>query len=126
MAQGSGLKQLKKAPKSAGSQKRKVVKSKATPSKGRKHKSARRPHALHAAKPQESITKQINKRNEALVAAKAVASGNKFFLKDIADRGTKEHVQQIKARDKKQDKNTKMTGRLKEQIKQLQQGTKKR
>ena len=124
MAQGS-LKNLKKAPKSAGSQKRKVVRGK-TQAKGRKQKSARRTHAVETAKNQTGITKQINKKNEAIVAAKAIASGTNFALKDISERGSKEHHQQLKARDKKQDKSNKLTGRLKEQIKKLQQGTKTR
>ena len=124
MAQGT-LKKLKQAPKSAGAAKRKVVRSKAL-SKGRKHKNARRSHAVQSAKPEVNVTKQINKKNEAIVAAKAVASGDRFFLKDIADSGTKEHKGQIKARDKKQDKSTNFSGRLKDQIQQLQKGTKLR
>jgi hypothetical protein len=123
MAQGS-LKNLKKAPKSAGSQKRKVLRTK-TANKGRKVKSARRAHALEAAKPEIAVTKQICKKNEAYVAAKVVASGNKLSLTDISDRGTQRHQQQLRARDKKQTKgNSKLTGRLKDQIAQLQKGTK--
>ena len=38
--------------------------------------------------------KQINKKNEALVAAKAIASGTSFSLRDISERGSKEHKQQ--------------------------------
>ena len=124
MAQGN-LKNLRKAPRSAGSQKRKAIRSKAQ-SKGRKHKNARRTHAVEAARPQVGITKQINRKNEAIVAAKAIASGTSFSLSDISERGSKEHQQQIKARDKKQDKSTKLTGRLKDQIQKLQQGTKTR
>jgi len=121
MAQG-GSNKLKRAPRSAGSQKRKAVKA---PSKGRKTKAARRPQAVQANKPLESMTKQINKKNESIVAAKAIASGSKFFLKDISERGSKEHTQQIKVRNKKQDRNSNsMTGRLRTQIEQLQQGTK--
>ncbi|CAB9513903.1 expressed unknown protein [Seminavis robusta] len=122
MAQGSSMK-LKKTPKSGGSQKRKVVRSK-TMTKGRKGRNARRTHAVNAAKPEVALSKQINKKNEAYVAAKAVASGDKFFLKDISERGKSTHTQQVKARDKKQDKSQKLTGRLKSQIQQLQKGTK--
>jgi hypothetical protein len=124
MAQGS-LKNLKKAPKSAGSQKRKVLRTK-TANKGRKVKSARRTLACEAAKPEIAVTKQICKKNEAYVAAKVVASGNKLVsLTDITDRGTQRHQQDLRARDKRQSKgNSKLTGRLKDQIAQLRKGTK--
>lgn len=125
MAQGN-LKKLKKAPKSAGSQKRKAVKSVKTQSKGRKLKKARSVAAVQSSTSIEQVSKQINKKNEALVAAKAVSAGNKFFLNDIAERGMKEHKDQIRARNKKQDMSKKLTGRIKEQIKKLEQGTKTR
>ena len=88
MAQGGGLKKLKKASKSAGSQRRKTVRSK-TSTKGRKQKHARRTHAVNSARPQEVISKQINKKNESLAAAKAIACGMKFTLTDLSEKGTK-------------------------------------
>jgi Protein of unknown function (DUF2462) len=125
MAQGNLKKNLKKAPKSAGSQKRKVLRTK-TAGKGPKVKTARRSRAMEAAKPEISVTKQICKKNEAYVAAKVVASGNKLLvLNDMTEKGSKRHEQEIRARDKKQTKgNSKMTNRLKDQIQQLQKGTK--
>lgn len=125
MAQGN-LKKLKKAPRSAGSQKRKTVRNKTTKAKGRKQHNARRTQAVESARHQVSTSKSINRKNEAIVAAKAIASGAGFSLRDISERGSKEHKQQLKAREKKQDKSTKLTGRLKDQIKKLQQGTKTR
>jgi len=124
MVQGAGLKNLKKASKSAGSQRHKGAGK--YQAKGRKQKNACRPHAVNAAKPQVSISKSINKKNESVVAAKAVACGMKFSLTDLTDKGTKEQKAQLKARDKKQDKSTKLTGRLKDQIAKLKQGTKTR
>jgi uncharacterized protein involved in exopolysaccharide biosynthesis len=123
MAQGN-LGKLKKAPKSAGSQKRKVVRSKTVQSKGRKQKKARHTAAVESAKPIEQMSKQINRKNEALVAAKAVGAGNRFFLSDIAEQGIKEHKDQIKSRNKKQDKANKMSGRIKDQLEKLEHGTK--
>lgn len=123
MAQGN-LGKLKKPSKSAGSQKRKVVRSKTTQTKGRKQKKARSAAVVESAKTHEAVSKQINRKNEALVAAKAVSAGNKFYLTDISERGANEHKAQIKARNKKQDNAGKMTGRLKDQIAKLEQGIK--
>ena len=125
MAQGSGLQKLKKAHKSAGSQRRKVA-GKKSATKGRMQKKARRSHAVAAAKPQSEISKSISRKNESLIAAKAIAGGMKFSLTDLTSKGTKEHKAQIKARDKKQDSSTKLTGRLKDQIQKLKEGTKTR
>jgi hypothetical protein len=125
MAQGTLKSRLKKAPKSGGSQKRKAIRAKTVQSKGRKQKKASRAAAVQANKPIEEATKQINKRNEALIAAKAVSSGAKFYLNDISERGLKEQKDQIRQRNKKQDKANSMTGRLKEQIKQLESGKKR-
>ena len=126
MAQGSGLQKLKKAHKSAGSQRRKVAGKKSATAKGRMQKKARRSHAVAAAKPQSEISKSISRKNESLIAAKAIAGGMKFSLTDLTSKGTKEHKAQIKARDKKQDSSTKLTGRLKDQIQKLKEGTKTR
>ena len=125
MAQGAGLKNLKKASKSAGSQRRKAQVKKAS-TKGRMQKKARRTHAVASAKPQTEISKSISRKNESLVAAKAIANGMHFSLKDLTTNGTKEHKAQLKARDKKQDSSTKLTGRLKDQIQKLKEGSNKR
>lgn len=125
MAQGGNLNKLKKATKSAGAQRRKTGKH-MTQAKGRVQKNARRTHAVRDARPQTQISKEINRKNEKIVAAKAVASGQNFRLTDLAEKGKKEHKSQLKARDKKQDTSTKLTGRLKDQIKKLKEGTRTR
>jgi len=116
MAQG--LAKLSKTKKSGGSQKRKVLKKK-TLSKGRKEYRARKTRSAASYRDEKETTKAINKKNEAIVAAKAVSVGTQFFLSDVAEKGKKEMKKQIKERNKKQGKATEMSDRLKDQLKRL-------
>lgn len=120
MAQGSGkkLSSVGKGKKSGGSQKRKSNKQischkgprKIYKAKGRKGTEAR----------QDVLTaKAINKKNEALCSAKAIASGTRFFLNDVKKVGKQELSDQNKIRNKKDDQEKKLTGRLKEQLRKL-------
>ncbi|KAL7557710.1 hypothetical protein ACA910_018504 [Epithemia clementina (nom. ined.)] len=118
MAQGSG--KLGKAQKSKGSQKRKAIRKK-TVSKGRK---SFQPKGLKSdihLRSELDTTKAINKRNETIVAAKAVGSGTTFFLKDVAEKGNKEMKKQITERNKKQNKHksAKLSDRLEDQLKKV-------
>mmetsp|Transcript_5600 Transcript_5600/g.7969 ORF Transcript_5600/g.7969 Transcript_5600/m.7969 type:complete len:121 (-) Transcript_5600:256-618(-) len=115
MAQGGA--KLGKAKKSAGSQRRKQVVKK-TVGKGRKaYKAKGRKGAVEREKNETS--KAINRKNEALVCARAVGSGDRFFLKDIRETGKKEIDQQNKERYRKENKSAKVTDRLKDQLKKL-------
>lgn len=117
MAQGSG--KLGKSKKSAGGQK-KAVKSKKTLHKGRKQFSIKgKKKNSVAVRAELDTTKAINKRNEALVAAKAVSVGTAFFLSDIKEAGQNEIKAQTKQRNKKENKASKVSDRLKTQLKKL-------
>jgi hypothetical protein len=119
MAQGS-LKNLSKKKPSAGAQKRKVVRAKTTVAKGRckdrllpskKHESQQHRETVET-------SKTINRKNEALIAAKAVGNGTQFFLSDIATKGAHTLHRQLKERDKKQSKGN-ANDRLKAQLRKL-------
>lgn len=99
MAQGSAKLASKK--KSAGALRRKVVRKK-TVTKGKKQFQNKRSPNLD----QMETTKAINRRNEKMIAAKAVSAGTQFFLTDISDKGEKEMKANLRARDKKQSKTT--------------------
>jgi hypothetical protein len=117
MAQGLG--KLKKTP---GAQKRKTAahkkKKQATITKGRKHYNPKGRKAEQQ-RPQVAISKAINRKNEALISAKAVSDGTKFALRDVSELGKTELQAQQKARTKKEDKATRLTDRLKDQLKKL-------
>lgn len=101
MAQGSGgSKKPTKKAKSAGSQRRQLVRGKKTFSKGTRDCKPKAPHAAAAEK--AATTKAINIKNEVAIAAKAVSVGTKFFLSDVAAKGEKEMKKQLRARDKKE------------------------
>lgn len=107
--------------KSKASQKRKVVRAK-TATKGRKQPSNKSGRYCNSSayRAQHETTKAINKKNESLIAAKAVGVGTKFFLADIADSGKQELTKQTQERDKKQqNKSSRATNRLKEQLRKL-------
>lgn len=113
MAQGSA--KLSKKPKSVGASKKKFVRTK-TVTKGRKE----RQHKNNAAKADDiSTTKAINRKNEACVAAKAVAVGTQFFLTDIATKGKSERNKKLGERNKKQEKASGTSDRLKAQLRKL-------
>ena len=118
MAQGMGKLSGKRRASSGGAQKRKVAKKRAL-KKGRKscHVKGRKNNL--AAKVDSDTTKAINRKNEALVAAKAVSVGTKFFLKDIKETGVKEVKKQLNDRNRKEKKATKVSDRLKVQLKKI-------
>jgi|UPI000581ABB2 hypothetical protein len=118
MAQGSA--KLSKPKKSQGSQKRKTVKAKSV-SKGRKSFSAKG-SKTSSFKDEIDTSKAINRKNESIVAAKAVSVGTRFFMSDVSEKGTKEMNKQLKERSKKQDKSTKLSDRLRDQLKKLNDG----
>lgn len=118
MVQGGG--KLAKSLKSKGAQRRQTVRKKAL-GKGRKQFRAKKLKTDLHLRSEHDTTKNINKKNEALVAAKAVSSGTNFFLKDMADRGSREFKKQITERNKKQNKQqaTRLTDRLQTQLKKV-------
>lgn len=116
MAQGS--RKLGKPKKSAGAQRRKTITKKKL-GKGPKHFAAKGRNKL---KEEEETSKAINRKNEAIVSAKALGAGNTFFLKDIKKVGKKELDKQVKQRNKKQANAQKLTDRLQEQLKKLEDG----
>ena len=79
MAQGSH--KLGKSRKSGGSQKRKAVKTVKKTKKG--NAKVERNKAIIA------TTKAINRKNERIIAAKAMNAGTSFSLKDISTKGEK-------------------------------------
>ena len=114
---------LQKRAKSGGAAKKKQIRKQAL-SKGKKQFTAKRKSFLsnghHQA--EQDTTRAINKRNESLVAAKALSSGtlpSQFFLKDLATKGTKEQAEQLKNRNKKEKKEHNQTERLKKQLRKL-------
>jgi hypothetical protein len=117
MAQGSA--KLGKTQKSAGALKRKAraIKSltkgpKTLKVKGRKGNDPN-------VKAEHEITKKINRKNEALVAAKAVSVGSRLFLSDIRDKGKNEVKNQARVRNKKESKATKASDRIKVQLQKI-------
>mmetsp|Transcript_200 Transcript_200/g.208 ORF Transcript_200/g.208 Transcript_200/m.208 type:complete len:122 (-) Transcript_200:389-754(-) len=119
MAQG--LKKVAAAKKSAGSKKRKAIRAKTQISKGRRTCA---PKGRKAAEARENVetTKAINAKNEVMGAARAVGAGDRFFLNEIKEHGTKELAKQYKARDKNEHKEKKLTERLTSQLKKLKGG----
>lgn len=116
MAQGSAAK-LQKKTKSAAAAKKKVTRTK-TVTKGRKE--CKHKHNIAEKWEQIATTKAINRKNEAGVAAKAVAVGTQFFLTDIASTGKTEMNKKLKERNKRQGKTTSgASERLKVQLRKL-------
>ena len=117
MAQGK-LKNKKPviAKKSVASIKKKEQKSL---SKGRKAFQAKGRKSIIAQQNNET-SKEIMRKNESLVAAKAVSAGSTFFLNDVKEKGLKE----IKKGEKKKPKTNKsnLSNRLKDQLKKLGSG----
>lgn len=136
MAQGNH--KLGKAKKSAGAEKRKTVKTVKKTKKG--NSSLERNKGVLAA------TKAINKKNERLIASKALNSGANFSLGDISEKGKflssypstevvilpqtfqrilysfagkHESKRQTADRDKKQNKPTKLSQRLQVRLNKL-------
>ncbi|KAL7461674.1 hypothetical protein ACHAXS_002085 [Conticribra weissflogii] len=113
MAQGFKLKSNNKNPK-----KSKPTHQKKQVSKGRKSFAAKGKKAI-AAREETQMTKDINRKNEAAVAARAVGAGNTFYLKDIKEAGKKEIGKKKENLRKKECKSVKMSERLKEQLNKL-------
>jgi Protein of unknown function (DUF2462) len=120
MAQGSG-KLAKKQSRGAGNKTSAVaVKRKKPVSKGRKYYAPKKKATMAlGAQAERETSKTINKRNETIVAAKAVSVGINFFCSDLTAKGSRERQKQVKARDKKQQ-DTKLSDRLKNQLKKLE------
>lgn len=113
MAQGNGkLGKTGSRKKSAGSKRRKTVKVAKTQNKG-SSRVERKDKAIVAA------TKQINRKNERLIAAKATNGHTKFCLSDLKEKGKNESKRQVCVRNKKQGKATKLSERLRVQIDKL-------
>lgn len=120
MAQGSG--KLNKAGGGKSSHKRgkaAVAAKKKKVSKGRRHHRPRRTHAVASLRAESDIAKAINRKNEAIISAKAVGEGTRFFLGDVTAAGSKELKAQMQTRNKKETKAEKMTDRVKEQLRKL-------
>ena len=121
MAQGLG--KLQRKAKSGGAAKKKQQR-KQNICKGKKQFNAKKKSLLsngHYQADQET-TRAINRRNESLVAAKALTSGtlaSQFFLKDLAEKGQKEQSGQLRKRSKKESKEASQSDRLKKQLKKL-------
>mmetsp|Transcript_1964 Transcript_1964/g.2748 ORF Transcript_1964/g.2748 Transcript_1964/m.2748 type:complete len:120 (-) Transcript_1964:44-403(-) len=115
MAQGSG--KLGKANKSSGSRRRKAQKH--LTYKGRRK--AYNPKGKKAVQKREETetSKAINRRNEAILSAKAINSGTRFFLNDVKEVGRKEIDDQLKLRNRKEDREKKLSDRLKGQLRKL-------
>ena len=115
MAQGSG--KLKAKTQAKGGNK---AVTKKPLSKGRKHFAPKKRATMTiGAQTDRATSKTINKRNETIVAAKAVSVGINFFCGDLTEKGSRERQKQVKARDKKQQ-DTKLSDRLKNQLKKLE------
>jgi hypothetical protein len=103
--------------KSKGSQKHKVVKAKsAGVAKGKLQKKPKR--NVESSKIEHETTKAINRKNERLVAAKAVSVGTKFFMSDVAAKG-ENHVKKEAAQRNKRQLKSKTTSRIEKQIQEL-------
>mmetsp|Transcript_19897 Transcript_19897/g.25624 ORF Transcript_19897/g.25624 Transcript_19897/m.25624 type:complete len:120 (+) Transcript_19897:134-493(+) len=118
MVQG-GVK-LAKAKKSGGAQRRQVSRKKAL-NKGQKTFKAKGLASDIRLRDEHDTTKAINRKNESLVAAKAVKTGTNFFLTDMTERGSKQMKKEISDRNKKQNKHkaSKLTDRLQDQLKKV-------
>mmetsp|Transcript_14299 Transcript_14299/g.22045 ORF Transcript_14299/g.22045 Transcript_14299/m.22045 type:complete len:120 (+) Transcript_14299:62-421(+) len=115
MAQGNG--KLGKGAKSSGSQRRKAQKNQAY--KGRRK--VYNPKGKKAVQNREETqtSKAINRRNEAILSAKAINCGTRFFLSDVKEVGKKEINDQLKLRSKKEDREKKLSDRLRGQLRKL-------
>jgi len=61
-------------------------------------------------------SKAIDRKNEAEIARRAVAGGDRFFAKDISERGESENKKALKGRDKKETKGMKLGDKLKKKL----------
>ena len=117
MAQGGKLKKAggggkKKSAASVKKQQKRQL------AKGRKVFKAKGVKAIQN-KEIESATKAINKKNEIMASAKAISSGNTFFLSDIKEKGKKEIHRANQAQLKKERGANKLTSKLKKQLRKM-------
>ncbi len=122
MAQGG---KLKKAGGGMGKQKKKSVasikkqrKQSQAATKGRRTIQAKGRKLLQS-KEIQSTTKAINKKNEKLASAKAVAAGNTFFLNEIKEAGKNEISRMNQEKLKKERGSNKLSSRLKKQLRKM-------
>jgi hypothetical protein len=113
MAQGQA-KNLKKKPSAPA--KKAAVSRRQNKTTAKKGKRTFAPKKAAAVAQQTAVTKAIDRKNEAAIAAKAVSVGTQFFLTDIAGRGQQALSQQISQRNKKQKK----TNQLQRHVESLQ------
>ena len=100
---------------SKGSLKRKQQQSKKKISKGAKTFKSKHTNTI-GYKENENVTKQIQKKNEAITSARAISNGSRFFLSDINDHGKNEIKKQKKELLKKESNNDFLT-KMKKQLK---------
>jgi hypothetical protein len=114
MTQGSLKKKAPVKAKSVASQ-RKVKKL----SKGRKSFDPKGRKVDHI-KEENDISKAINKKNEAIVASKAIRAGSRFFCSDVAMVGNKQLEKSSRVQIKHENKSTSLSDRLKDQLKKIE------
>lgn len=113
MVQGSIKKKVPIKAKSVASQ-NKIKKL----SKGRKSFNAKGRKVDHM-KEEADISKAINKKNEAIVAAKVINSGSKLILSDVHKAGSKQLEKSVRQKVKHENKATSLSDRLKDQLKKI-------
>lgn len=116
---------MKKAGGGMGKQKKKSVasikkqrKQSQAATKGRRTIQAKGRKLLQS-KEIQSTTKAINKKNEKLASAKAVAAGNTFFLNEIKEAGKNEISRMNQEKLKKERGSNKLSSRLKKQLRKM-------
>mmetsp|Transcript_2366 Transcript_2366/g.3368 ORF Transcript_2366/g.3368 Transcript_2366/m.3368 type:complete len:137 (-) Transcript_2366:314-724(-) len=108
----------KQRKKSVAAMKKQQRKQALTASKGRRTIQAKG-RKLMETKPIQNATKAINKKNEILASAKAVAAGNTFFLNEIKEKGNKEIHRMNQSKVKKETGSNKLSSRLKKQLRKM-------
>jgi len=58
-------------------------------------------------------------KNETAVSARAVGAGDRFFLTDLTDKGKKKLNDMERERNKKEDRATKLSDKLRDQLRKL-------
>ena len=114
MTQGSVRKNTALKAKSAASQKKikKLCKGrKSINPKGRK---------IDQIKEETDVSKAINKKNEAIVAAKVISSGSKLKLSDVRNVGSNHLEKSVQKKVKHENKSTSLSDRLKDQLKKIE------
>lgn len=109
---GAGGKQSQKSVASAKKQQKKQL------NKGRKVFQAKGVKAIQSKQIQDA-TKDINKKNEIKMSAKAISAGHTFFMNDIKESGKKEINRQNQNLMKKEKGTNKLSSRLKEQLRKM-------